>query len=359
MAKENNLSPVVLNMPDLRAVYACLDEGLLIVDKSGEVLLANEAASSMLFIPRKGKSQIQDLFDIIVYGEKKEWESLIKMLGKTKVICFKNAFMKNDKIEFLATLSFLKVTWNEKPAYALVMTHLFRDIVEQTKSNFMSIVSHQVRTPMNSIRWNLEMLLDGSIGDVKPEQWEVLNEMHTASRRLVEYLDELLQATELDSNRVHLDRKKVDLRDMIDDIIAQQKVISHAHNVEVKNLLKEKKGEYMMMVDPVKLRMILQNLIDNAVKYNKPGGEVTVDVKKGEKYYEFMVKDSGIGIPDDERSHIFRKFFRGSLALQKHSDGTGVGLYICKGLAEAMDGKITFDSKLNQGTKFVVRIPVI
>lgn len=226
--------------------------------------------------------------------------------------------------------------------------------LDRQKDELLSIVSHQLATPVSSIKWYVEMLLDGDLGKLTKDQSENLATIQNVAATLSDLVSMILDVSRVQLGKMKVDRAELDLDQFFKEVIdtieprAKEKKI----NFEVK---KESLG--MAILDKRLTRMTLENLLTNAIKYTPESGRVTVhaEVKNGELLYQ--INDTGLGIPKNEQSKIFGKLFRASNARNK-IEGNGFGLYVAKGAVEAQKGQIWFDSQEGKGTKFFVVLPI-
>lgn len=239
---------------------------------------------------------------------------------------------------------------------------LERDITRQkeidtAKTEFVSIASHQLRTPLTIINWYIEMLETTAGAPLSDKQKEYLSEIDRASHRMIELVNALLNVSRIDLGTFMVDIEPLDFALAMDDVlkdlgpqIAKKKLrIAKEYDAQLPQI----------SADPKLLRMIFQNLLTNAVKYTPDEGTVTVGLKKQDRRVRITVADTGIGIPKEQQAKIFEKFFRADNARIKEPDGNGLGLYIIKSLIEHSGGTIAFTSKEDAGTTFVIEMPLI
>jgi PAS domain S-box-containing protein len=241
-----------------------------------------------------------------------------------------------------------------------------RKQVEQAKTEFVSIASHQLRTPLTAINWYIEMLLDGSIGKCSKEQKEYLQQIYSSNRRMVDLVNSLLNVSRIDMGTFAIDPEPTDFVE-----ISKSVVMELQPQIVTKHLIvnEEYRGSIPIInADPKLVRIIFQNLVSNAVKYTPEKGNVIIKIEVGKpivggkKIAKDMlmitVSDTGYGIPKNQQSHIFSKLFRADNAREKVAEGTGLGLYIVKSIIEAANGKIWFESEENKGTTFYAILPL-
>lgn len=226
--------------------------------------------------------------------------------------------------------------------------------LDRQKDELLSMVSHQLATPVSSVKWYLEMLGDGDAGVLNEQQKEQIETMQGVIVGLVDLVQMIL-----DVSRIQLDRMKVDLQELcINDLINEiMNVIEPKAEDKKVTLIKSLPDEKVIgNLDRRLMHMVIENLLSNAVKYTPTGGKVTFKVAKSGNRVTIEIKDTGCGIPKDEQGKIFQKLYRASNV--RSIDGNGFGLYVAKGAVEAQEGSIHFESTEGQGTTFYVDMPL-
>jgi len=228
------------------------------------------------------------------------------------------------------------------------------------KSEFVGIVSHQLRTPLSSLKWSLDLLRTKRLGELSDKQIEYLDVIKDSNDRMIKLVNDLLSVNRIDQQRLEMRPKDFDINELIEKEIKELMPIANARNV----VLKYQRPQSLSLIyaDQDKIQMVVQNLIDNAIKYSrKDGGLIQVDVnkdKKNNKMIKIVVKDDGIGIPEIYKSQVFGKFFRGDNLIKQRVEGTGLGLFIAKGIVNLSGGEIDFESKESHGSIFWFTLPV-
>ncbi len=238
------------------------------------------------------------------------------------------------------------------------------DKLDTAKFEFVSVTTHQLRTPLSAIKWTFDMLNKGQLGPITDEQKVFLQKGYESTDRAIDIVNELLKIDSIQEgkdNRAQYSFSNVDLGELIDTVAflftnqMKQKNINFTFNKPASQIIAE--------VDSKQMHVVLENLLDNAVKYTKSGGQITVTLSDAKlnsarSVAEIIVADTGIGIPEREHSKIFQRFYRSSNAVKVMTDGNGLGLAIIKDIIGNHQGEIHFESEENKGTTFYLTIPL-
>lgn len=292
-----------------------------------------------------------------------------KVLAGEKVVADLSSpfyYFRKDKSKFPVASTITPVIMDNKVIGAV---ETFRDIskeneADKAKTEFASLVSHQLRTPFATINWYIELLITEDIGSLNEKQKEYLKEVYKASKRMVGLINVLLSVSRIQMGMTRFENKLVDVISLIKLIINEEKP-----NIDNKKLKLEEiydKNIPKIMADPKQLTMIFQNLLSNAIKYSFINGKITFKIGVQNKDLIISVADSGIGISDVAKPKIFNKFFRANNAKEQDPGGIGLGLYISKAVVDLMKGRIWFESHTEeeslsagrQGTTFYVTLPL-
>jgi PAS domain S-box-containing protein len=239
--------------------------------------------------------------------------------------------------------------------------YAFRDVtrereVDRMKSEFVSLVSHELRTPLTSIKGYVDLLLDGEVGELEEEQQEFLQIVKNNADRLVTLINDLLDISRIESGRIELRRKPIDLRKLVQGAAATLRPQIEAR----RQTLTLRFGESLPLAlgDPDRVTQILTNLLSNAHKYTPAGGQLAMRVHAGrDDTVQVEVRDSGIGLSIDEQEQLFTKFFRAKNRATQEAGGTGLGLAITRSLVELQGGRISVSSTPGQGSAFCFTLP--
>jgi signal transduction histidine kinase len=231
-------------------------------------------------------------------------------------------------------------------------------LVERMKTEFVSLAAHQLRTPLSAIKWTLGMFLDGDLGTLTQEQREFVSKTYQSNERMISLINDLLDVTRIEEGRYVYKSSLISLVDLVDSVIKERK--EEIKKKDIKLSFKKPLRELpRVMIDAEKIKIAIENFLDNAVKYTPPGGKIIVSLRhlKENKEIEFSVKDTGVGIPEDQRDRVFSKFFRGANVVRMDTEGSGLGLFISKNIIESHGGTVWFESKENEGTVFHFVLP--
>jgi signal transduction histidine kinase len=229
--------------------------------------------------------------------------------------------------------------------------------LDQAKSEFISIASHQLRTPLTIIKGYISMMLEGSFGKIGPVSRDALNKVYDSNERLVYLVENLLNISRIESGSLKFNYETMHLEKVVESVVEELREAAKAKNIQIE-YDPPKKDLPLVKVDAEKIRQVLMNLIDNAIKYTSRGKVKVVFRKKGDNLF-FSVTDKGMGISSEDIPHLFRKFIRGQGAMLAHTEGTGLGLYVAKQMIDAHHGRIWVESQgAGKGSKFCFELPI-
>jgi PAS domain S-box-containing protein len=330
------------------AILANIAEGIVAVDRDGGVVLWNSAAEAITGVPAVvalGRAPVDVLQRSLEApdGSARGDRLVPIMRGREEVWLSVTEAVMRDPLGAVAGRIFA-----------------FRDIsgdrlVEQVKSDFVSTVSHELRTPLTSIYGFAETLLRQDVMFGEEERQTFLRYIASESQRLTSIVDTLLNVARLDTGDLQVNLAETDVRDVVGqvvDTVSGSELNAHRFVVELPE------EPLAANADPEKLRQVCSILVENALRYSPDGGTVTVSAARRQDAVEVSVTDEGIGIPQSDQEQIFRKFYRGSDAeLRAGAGGTGLGLFIARGLVTAMGGRIWVSSQEGEGSRFAFELP--
>jgi signal transduction histidine kinase len=223
-------------------------------------------------------------------------------------------------------------------------------MLDQTKDDFISMASHQLRTPLTSVKGYVSMVLDGDAGKITPLQRKLLTQSFVSSQRMVYLISDLLNVSRLRTGKFVIEPVRTNIANVIKGEIEQLVETAKGRNLELTYNKPEHFPTYML--DETKLRQVIMNFIDNAIYYTPSGGKISVDLVEKPQTIEFTVTDNGMGVPKADQPHLFTKFFRAHNAKRARPDGTGLGLFMAKKVVIAQGGAVIFKSQEGKGSTF-------
>ena len=328
-------------------------DGLLVFDLENKLALINPRAED--FFGVQGSDIIgRTILELNTFPG---IEPLVRLVGEE----IKGVFRKELPIKEGLTLEVSTVPMisrEEKLGTIVVLHDVTREkMIEKMKSEFVSLSAHQLRTPLSAVKWTLKMLLDGDLGEITEEQRDFIEKTYQSNERMINLINALLDVTRIEEGRFLYKPILTNLESVVQFVINSCKEEIERKKIEFE-FIKPKKKLPRVILDVEKMRLAIQNLLENAIRYTEPGGRVTVSLKSGKKEIGVLVKDTGIGIPKDQQERVFTKFFRGANVIRIATEGSGLGLFITKNIIEAHGGKIWFQSVENQGTTFYFTLPI-
>ena len=235
-----------------------------------------------------------------------------------------------------------------------IMVEKLRE-TELAKDNFISLVSHQLRTPLASIKWLIELLLDPKTGRLNAKQKKFLQTTYASSHRLTLLINDILNINRINTGKIRVNYSETNIPLLAENIITEMNHQYQEKSVTISTQFSP--GLPMIKTDPTLLRQVISNILSNAIKYTPKNGTVIFSIQKTTRSIRIEIADNGIGIPKDEQKRIFERFFRASNVTNDHADGTGLGLFIAKLILGKIGGKIGFHSEPNQGTTVWFTLP--
>lgn len=232
--------------------------------------------------------------------------------------------------------------------------------LDKAKDEFISMASHQLRTPLTTVKGYVSMLDEGDFGKISKAQRQPLEQALDGSNRMARLIDDLLNVSRMEAGRFFIDATEIDLNAIVPQEIDQLQNLAKTKKVEL-TYKAPAKPIPKMHLDENKTRQVIMNLADNAVHYSQPpkgGGKVEVRLERDGDDIVYMVRDNGIGVPKDQQDKLFTKMFRARNAQEVRPDGTGLGLYLVKRVIEDQGGKVLFESEPGKGSVFGFRMPL-
>ena len=345
----------------LRVMVNCLSDGVMCTDNQKRAVLANPSflknigSGETKVVGRKAETFIQDplLLETI--------EKALAMPSEEFVELTEELNVEGDNGAEDKTLNIRCMPFRDRRGLTLGAITVLHDIttqkqVEKMKSDFVSMVSHEIRSPMNSVLMQLEVVLDGLAGDVTAKQEEILDRASQKIQNLVAMSSELLDLAKIESGLIILEKDLVDIAALIEDQVIFHKARAAAKKIDL-NLIPLPPLP-KLLANRQNMEEILSNLITNAILYTPSGGRVFVSAEVEDDSLYLFIRDNGIGIAAEDQDRIFSRFYRIKNEKTRYINGTGLGLPIVKRIVEAHKGSVTVESKPETGSTFTVRLPV-
>ncbi|HUP26764.1 MAG TPA: ATP-binding protein [Candidatus Limnocylindrales bacterium] len=273
-------------------------------------------------------------------------ERIIQIIANELVIAIQNGLRYEEIEEFNVTLQ-QKV---DNATHRLQKINDKLQALDETKDEFISMASHQLRTPLTSVKGYLSMVLEGDAGEITDMQRKLLDQAFVSSQRMVYLIADLLNVSRLRTGKFVIEPVATNLADVIEGEVKQLRATAKARGLTL--VYDKPKAFPVVVLDETKIRQVIMNFMDNAIYYTPAGGHIKVELKDTDKSIEFTVQDDGMGVPASERHHLFTKFYRADNAKKARPDGTGLGLFMSKKVIIAQKGTLIFRSEEGKGSTF-------
>ncbi|KYO66158.1 two-component system histidine kinase PnpS [Thermovenabulum gondwanense] len=330
----------------MEAIFKNMADGVIALDKEGEVIYVNPAAFKLL--------EVEEGNSYRVLGKKLKEE--LKIDIKEEIKSQKDFMAKiNDSI---LKVIIAPMKREEKTAGFILILH---DItkeqkLEEMRREFVANVSHELRTPLTTIKSYTETLLDGALNDEEVSM-QFLNVINEETDRMTRIVNDLLELSRLDNKEARFNKKAINLSKVLAAAVSKMKVNAKKKGITICENVKEDLP--LCYADADKMEQVFQNILSNAIKYTPEGGNITVNLWCESNFVITSIKDTGIGIPREDLPRIFERFYRVDKTRSREFGGTGLGLSIAKEIVKAHEGEIEIKSELGEGTEVTVKIPCI
>lgn len=349
-----------------QAILQSVGEGLIAIDSKARIMMINKAAEQMLGrTSRELKNKpitrltMLDSEGQYISTTKRPIFSVLKKGTSLGPYLTGYYFTHKENGKFPVGITITPIRLGGKIIGAI---EVFRDItkeqeIDRAKTEFVSIASHQLRTPLGLTKWYLEALREESKNTLSDTCQGYLDEIFKSSERVLRVVRELLSVSRIDQGRTPDDPKPTNIVSVVKEILQEMLPIAAAKNIDLSSRIVRTKLP-AIAIDQMRLHEVIQNLVANALEYTPAGGRVTVSVGRVRRQLCISVADTGIGINRADQKHLFSKFFRSERAVQKNPDGSGLGLYVVKSYVEGWGGKISVSSQEDRGTTFTITLPI-
>lgn len=348
------------------AILKGMGEGMIAIDEKGRIVIINHVAADLLELDDEATiigESIKDAYPLYKLGTKDtklpadqrpSFQALKTGQPVEDVYAFHMGSGAKRQLNIAA--SPFKVDGKVVGVVTIIRDVTKEKEVDRMKTEFISLASHQLRTPLSAIKWFSEMLINGDAGKLKSEQLEFAHNIADSTERMIALVTSLLNISRIESGRIMIVPQPTDLKELVGGIVN-----------DLKGKTEEKKQDLIISVhaglpkidlDPRLIGQVYLNLLTNAIKYTPKGGEISVFISKKDDMIISQITDNGYGIPKEQQGRMFEKFFRAANAVKVETDGTGLGLYLIKTVVESSGGKIWFESEENKGSTFWFTIPL-
>ena len=228
--------------------------------------------------------------------------------------------------------------------------------LNSARDEFVSLASHQLRTPATIVKQYAAMLNQGYVGNLSKKQKDMVDVVYRSNERQLEIIEDLLRVAKVDDGKVYLEKSACNVVQQLEEVIDKQAILFNTREQTV--VLHKPRKQIIAFMDQRLMLMVLENLLDNAGKYSESGSQITIDVKQDATYTTVSIRDTGVGIAKSDLQKLFKKFSRVDNPLSVSVGGTGLGLYWAKKILDLHEGTIEVTSRLHKGSTFMVKIPV-
>lgn len=352
-----------------QAILTNMNDSLYVVDLDEKIIVFNSAAEKVFGWPLNdvvGKTD-SEIFPSVRFAnapvaDKYGLPYLIHSAwknGKSINLSF-IALPRKDGSEVIVAISAAPILdENKNVAFGIVtmrdMRHEFE--IDRAKTEFVSVASHQLRTPLAAIKWFLELVLGGDAGKITAEQKDFLTQISESTERMIDLVNSLLNVSRIETGRITIDPKPTNMTELVEKAAKEIGPVFKKRKQNFK-FIKPKISLPDINIDPKLIFEVIVNLLSNTSKYSPEERPITLGLEQVDEEIMFKISDNGYGIPAHQQHRVFEKFFRGENIMKYAPEGTGLGLYIVKAIIESSGGRIWFKSKENEGTTFYFTLPI-
>lgn len=345
------------------ALFASIGEGIIATDDNSKIIRVNQKALDILGYEQSDligktftkKILAKDSNDQLISDEDRP---ITRAINERTSIKSQPLYVRKDGTKVPVELTVSPVRLRSKVIGAI---EIFRDMtieteMEKLKANFISLASHQLRTPLTTVQTYTSMLTQGYAGEMNKQQKDFLKIVIDSSERMNDLISTLLNITRVEAGHIVLDKSDIDIDKLIEEIIDDVAPYTAKKHLTIE--AKNHKTKLTIQTDRTLLQEIITNLLVNSVKYTPDDGEIIIESTTSDNRWILSITDTGYGIPVGDQPHVFTKFYRGSNITNLDTTGTGLGLYLIKNIAEQLGGEIWFKSQEKIGTTFYLSLPL-
>lgn len=348
-----------------RLLFYATNDPVILVDAAGRFIAANSAAKAFFGkkLPNEGQPLgYMTLLAPIVAGLNEVSEQMtsdvfryMDRVFEPRILPIENPVgSKGNPLGWV--ISFVDISERERSAEALREALSRAEAANEAKSQFLAMISHELRTPLSSVKGGLDLALNGVVGDVSDPLRNLLSIAQRNSLRLMKLIEDVLDLQKLDLSTIKLETQNIHAEDFLREVTEEYDAYADEAGVKLEIISYDLNA--MLRADPFRLRQVVGNVISNAVKFSERGGKVECSAVVMGSHLRISVRDSGVGIPEDQEDNVFGRFGQVKSSLSHVSGGSGLGLHIAKLLIERMGGSISYESQLGVGTTFNIDAPL-
>jgi len=340
----------------IRSLTPTIHKRIIVTDDLGEeydVLKSKLLSNNIAIIARLATDKRDEAIGYLILSKRKSGNiysfrdlKLLEIITNEIVVAIQNSLRTEEINNFNLTLQD-KI---KSATYNLRRTNEKLKSLDEAKDDFVSMASHQLRTPLTAVKGNISLVLEGDAGNISPLQRKLLEQAFNSSQRMVYLIADLLNVSRLKTGKFIIETSEVNLIQIVDE--ETQQLIETAKSRQLSLSFKKPNSIPLLKLDETKTRQVIMNFIDNAIYYTPAGGAIVVELSETKTNVELRVIDNGIGVSKSEQPHLFTKFYRAGNARKARPDGTGLGLFMAKKVIISEGGSIIFQSEEGKGSTF-------
>jgi len=365
----DKISRLDLERNQINAMVSSINDPAISYTENFEIILVNKAMEKFIGISKKeliGKNITPELSNDARFGllSKIIFPSLAPVVLEKSI----DTYPEKIKVKFyqpkelileIITTKVIDDKGNPYGFLRIIHDLTKEELLRKTQSDFITIVAHQLRTPLSGLSWILEMLAKREVGSLTSEQEKLIDDGRKAMKESLKTVEDLLNVAQIEEGRFGFQFSMADIEKIIENVFIKFEPVAKINDVR----LIFQRPEFQLkpfVMDPLRVKLVLEILVDNGLKYNVKNGEVRVNISpmEGKPFILISVEDTGVGISREDLSRLFTKFFRSKAALKGRTSGIGLGLYLAKNIIDRHGGKVWAKSALGRGSIFTFSLPI-